>query len=38
MIESIETDHNAEPFLEPVMWQGKILLIYCIELGLLDYP
>jgi len=24
MIESIEQDPNAEPFLEPVMWQGKL--------------
>jgi len=29
MIESIEQDPNADPFLEPVQWQ---------ELGLLDYP
>ena len=24
MIESIEQDPNAEPFLEPVQWQGRI--------------
>lgn len=23
LIESIEADPNAEPFLEPVRWQGK---------------
>jgi hypothetical protein len=40
LLKSIEDDPGAEPFLEPVAWQGKHALItyMLIELGLHDYP
>ena len=42
LLESIEQDPMCEPFLKPVEWEGKYLLIILkiltLVLGLLDYP
>ena len=45
LIDSIENDRNAEPFMAPVEWEGKyprtsvsVLTNIAIEMGLLDYP
>ena len=42
LLETIEQDPMCEPFLKPVEWEGKLQFIkhslFCIVLGLLDYP